>query len=104
MNKLRSQLYTWSLDIPLTRVTVWFETDVGLPTVYQCRGAAECLLMIDDACTANGWTSIFQAYDGDADADDPRTPVQRAIEEFLDMEMYITMPDGSSVRFGCDDD
>lgn len=96
-NKLLNELRALALNEPVTAVNVWFETDNGLPTVYQTRGSAGCLLEINALCISRGWPSIFDDF-LQPDEDDDRTPVQRAIEAFEDMEMYI-----ESVRFGRED-
>lgn len=39
-------------------VIVWFESDLCLPSRYQCSSLAECILMIDEECNQRGYSYL----------------------------------------------
>lgn len=104
-NKLRTELRAAADDyrrLPSreARYHVWFESDVGLPRVYTCHSAAECILLIDEECNQRGYIYL----DHEVDTYDPEDGTLDDVVEhaFRDMEAYIQIdgPDRTSVRFG----
>jgi hypothetical protein len=45
---------------------VWFESELDLPSRYQCSSTAECVLMIDEECNQRGYSYLdleVECYD-----------------------------------------